>query len=206
MALLAPAEAERALDDLLASHWLADLTQRLAVAWPYAGRSPSHEGIGQRIATLLQTASQAHTQEARHEVDAEALRFLEQISTRPTEELATAGGDEPTELADDDFRAMAVPNGVVERSDRDLGTPMWALQEGLRQVTQYNLARGRRDLKMLRGTRAHDGALWELRHRDGRHPVRVVYRLSETGPVVVAIMIKSDEDDQARVMARIAGW
>lgn len=63
----------------------------------------------------------------------------------------------------------------------------------------------RQPVRMVQ-TRALDGALWKLRHRDGRHPVRVVCRLSESGPVVVAVLIKSDEDDQARAITRIAAW
>ncbi len=77
---------------------------------------------------------------------------------------------------------------------------------GLRQVALYNAARGRRDLKMLASTRDHDGALWELRHQDGRHPVRVLWRLTPQGPAVVAIMVKDDEADQRRVIARVQQW
>jgi hypothetical protein len=58
----------------------------------------------------------------------------------------------------------------------------------------------------LRGTRNEGGALWELRHRDGRHPVRVVYVLGEVGPRVVAIMAKQDDAHQRRMIERVRSW
>jgi hypothetical protein len=48
--------------------------------------------------------------------------------------------------------------------------------------------------------------LWELRHRDGRHPVRVVYVLGEAGPRVVAIMAKQDDAHQRRMIERVRSW
>jgi hypothetical protein len=101
---------------------------------------------------------------------------------------------------------MVLDPEALDRSRGELDTPEWAIGEGLRQIVFYNLARGRRDLKMLRGTRDDAGALWELRHRDGRHPVRVVYVLGEAGPRVVAIMAKQDDAHQRRMIERVRSW
>lgn len=107
---------------------------------------------------------------------------------------------------DDGFRPMQVAARALERSRRDLGTPEWALQEGLRLLAFYNLSRGRRDRKMLQGTRDEAGALWELRHRDARHPVRVLYRAGDEGPRIIAILAKQDDAHQRRVIERVRGW
>jgi hypothetical protein len=70
-------------------------------------------------------------------------------------------------------------------------------------VLLYNRTLGRRDLKMLRGTRDEHGGLWELRHQDGRNPVRVMYRHTPQGPEVVSILAKRDDAHQRRAIAAI---
>jgi hypothetical protein len=101
---------------------------------------------------------------------------------------------------------MRVGDRALERSRDELRTPEWALHAGLRQVAFYNLARGSRDLKMLRGTRDASGALWELRHHDGRNPVRVLYRMTPADPEVRAMIAKEDEAQQQRMIDRVRGW
>ncbi|MBT9556758.1 MAG: hypothetical protein IV100_12060 [Myxococcales bacterium] len=106
----------------------------------------------------------------------------------------------------DSFRQMIVPTEALARSRAYLDTPEWAIDAGMRQVALYNASRGRRDLKMLASTRDQGSALWELRHRDARHPVRVLWRTSPDGPVVIGIMVKDDESDQRRVIERVLTW
>ena len=125
------------------------------------------------------------------------------LSALLTSAVAPEEPEEPDEPTQSAFTPMLVPPAAVEHARRVLGTPEWAIQEGLRQVLLFNRTLGRRDLKMLRGTRDADGALWELRHRDGRNPVRVVYRSGPTGPVVVSILAKQNDARQRRAIATI---
>jgi len=96
---------------------------------------------------------------------------------------------------------MTVAPWAVARSERDLGAPLWALAKGLEEVARYNAARGAgRDVKQLKGYEN----LWEPR-RHGR-PVRINFKLTPEGPVVVGIFAKQNDEHQKRLLDRIAGW
>jgi hypothetical protein len=178
---------------------------RMNAAWPLLARMDGDTSdIWRRARALQEAAPRATDPAARADIERHLTLLLGDAQARDIAEAQPAAG-EPDERADD-FQPMSVEPGAVDRSRRDLDTPEWALAEGLRQVAFFNLARGRRDLKMLRGTRDDAGALWELRHRDGRHPVRVVYVLAESGPCVVAIMAKQDDAHQRRMIERVRAW
>ncbi len=193
--------AERALDEALSGAWLMAFQDRVGAVLVGTGKGD----LPQRAAALLAEAGSS-APELRPALDERLTALLEERS----QDTHDDDGEEPAAAtfsdSPDGFRAMRVDDGAVVRSRRDLGTPEWALAEGLRQVLYYNLAFGRRDKKRLRGTRERDGALWELRHRDGRHPVRVIYVLGKAGPRVVAVMVKDDNVEQERLIERVRGW
>ena len=186
------AAAEAALASALDERWLGAIHERLAAVWATGAVRPAMARERVAIAALAATGPAA-----RQEVEARLSALLTSAVT-PSEEP-----EDPEEATPSGFTPMQVPPAAVEHARRVLGTPEWAIQEGLRQVLLYNRTLGRRDLKMLRGTRDADGALWELRHRDGRNPVRVVYRSGSTGPEVVSILAKQNDAHQRRAIATI---
>lgn len=193
--LPALAGADAALAESLEAHWLGGVLRALDAV------RTSGDGALQRERAALEQAA------AIGDHDALERRLTDLLARAAT---AASVGDEagaPDEAdAPASFAPMRVPEAALERSRRALGTPEWAVREGLRQVVLFNRTLGRRDLKMLRGTRTDRGALWELRHRDGRNPVRVLYRLAPEGPVVVAVLAKEDDAHQARALAAVREW
>lgn len=105
-----------------------------------------------------------------------------------------------------DDGGMRLAPDALARSARELGTPAWAITEGLRQVRMFELSGGRRDQKALKGTRDARGALWELRSHGRALPVRVLFRRTAEGPEVVAIFAKEDDEQQQRVIDRVRAW
>lgn len=184
--------AEAALSSALDERWIGAIHERLAAVWASGAARPAMARERAAIAALAPTGPAA-----RQEVEARLSALLTSAVT-PSEEP-----EDPEEATPSGFTPMHVPPAAVEHARRVLGTPEWAIQEGLRQVLLFNRTLGRRDLKMLRGTRDADGALWELRHRDGRNPVRVVYRSGPTGPEVVSILAKQNDAHQRRAIATI---
>jgi hypothetical protein len=215
----AVAEAERVLDDALLSRWLEGVYARLAAVWPAAARDAGRGDatLCRRAREVEARAARAATASDRADVDLAVTALAEVARQTPwtdeagdegvtDEEAAARGAGAAVEQVDDGFRPMTMDADAARRSLHALDTPDWAVEEGFRQVAFYNLARGRRDLKMLRGTREGDGgALWELRHRDGRNPVRVLYRFEGGAPRVVAVIAKQDDEHQRRMIARVRG-
>ncbi len=203
--------ADAALDQVLDLAWQKERQHALASAWPsLASRGEAGGELRKQYAALTSAIGDAREATARACVERDITNFLAAIQAPALAEIRPepiAPADPDVDFAeDDDFAEMRLAADALERSRRDLDTPEWALQEGLRQVSYYNLARGKRDLKMLRGTRDAAGPLWELRHRDARHPVRVLYRFDASGPVALAILAKQDDAHQRRMLVRIAGW
>jgi len=204
--------ADAALTTALASSWLSATLRRILALWPLAARGGTDtQQLGADIDRLEQEAAAATDEATRGQVERRLTALFDQaLSANPPE-----WQEPPTEAPDDDasaaradpFAPMGLDGAALERSRRQLGTPDWALSEGLRQVAFYNLARGCRDLKLLRGSRdAPEGPLWELRHRDSRHPVRVLYRVTPAGPRVLAILAKQSDAHQRRALARCHRW
>ena len=200
--------ADAALEDAVRERWLQQLYERLrslrALVADRPERASALRALEDRAAAAMDETTRATLERAT--TDLLAAIQDEDAAGAPA---GTPGSDEHD---DDDapeeerFRPLRFEQGAMERSREELATPEWALQEGVRQLALYNLARGRRDIKMLRGTRDAEGALWELRHRDARHPVRVLYVLHETGPRAVAVLAKQDDAHQARMIERVRGW
>lgn len=198
--------ADRALEPARIATWRQGVLEGLGLLESALGgrgddAARALRAEGRSLATGLDELGDLKTREAHAERVAE---LLEQASS-----LGRDGGpgeDAPTESVEvdsrDRFQPMTLAPGALERSRTQLGAAEWVIQVGLRQMQRYNLARGRRDLKMLKGHRGGSGgALWELRHRDRRHPVRVIYRLRAHGPVVVGIFGKRDDAHQRRLLA-----
>jgi hypothetical protein len=196
-------KADEAIDELLDARWLATFYARLSAMWPMLARSDAGADLRTKASVLEREAADARESARRDELERELVSLLEAaqtlaISTPASEE------DDVEEPEDSGFAPMTIDASVLERSRRDLDTPEWALAEGLKQIAFFNLARGKRDLKFLRGTR-DVGGIWELRHRDARHPVRVMYVHADGGPRVVAILAKQDDEHQRRMLERVRG-
>jgi hypothetical protein len=197
--------ADAALDEGFHARWLGAVYARMQAAWPMLARAEGDASeLWRRARAIQQAAPTATDAEARAAVDRDVTVLLGDAQAQDAPEPVAE--ETPSKEPADDFQKMVPDPEALDRSRRELDTPEWAIGEGLRQIVFYNLARGRRDLKMLRGTRDDAGALWELRHRDGRHPVRVVYVLGEAGPRVVAIMAKQDDAHQRRMIERVRSW
>ena len=198
------AEAGTALGEALAARWLTGVHERLSSVW-VGGADPE---IHRERRALEAEAAQAADADGRAAVDARVGALLARAAeTQAAEGSRVVGGSPADEGADEPvtrFAPMRVSAAALEHGRRALGTPEWAIQEGLRQVLLYNRTLGRRDQKMLRGTRDDAGALWELRHRDGRNPVRVLYRHTADGPQVVSILAKRDDAHQRRAIAKVS--
>ena len=155
---------------------------------------------------MLAATGSATDRASRDAIDRDLTALLEAVQAGRSASF-TNDADTTEETDDeDDFLPMTVHPLAVERSRDDLGTPEWAIGKGLGEVLRYNAFRGKRDLKMLHGTRGEEGALWELRVRDGRLPVRLMYQLDGHGPKVVAIIAKQDDEHQRRLIERVQGW
>ena len=195
--------AEAALATVLRAAWLQATFEALGTIRPaaYSGR-PGAEALIPRLEALERRAaalSDADDPVQRDAVD-RAVRELLFDGVIPPGNTAPAAGS----TDEDDFAPMTMAPGAMDRS-RQLGTPDWALSRGLTQIHRYNLAGGHRDLKKLKGiTTADDGGLWELRHHSARSAVRIVYRLTPTGPRALAIMLKENDAQQSRLLERIA--
>ncbi len=201
--------ADAALDAALLSSWQHDRLRALGSVWPtVVERGRSVRELRQRYDAVATAIGAAADADARSHVERELTDLMTAALAlaEPPKPLVVIDDEADETPEDDAFAEMRVAPDALARSREQLSTPEWALHEGLRQVTYYNLARGKRDVKMLRGTRDAAGAIWELRHRDGRHPVRVLYRFSADGPVVIAILAKEDDAHQRRMLARVAEW
>jgi hypothetical protein len=204
------ANAERALGDALIEGWALGVLQRLAPIRPMLPRAGARaRELARRTSAIEQAAMEAATDEARRAVDEDLARLLDEAMNIST---AFVDDDEdeaqPTSEAapPNRFRAMNVLPGAIERSLRELDTADWAIREGLDQITQFNLANGKRDVKMLQGTRESGAPIWELRHYNRRSGIRVLFVLRSEGPRACAIMAKIDDAQQNRVIERVKGW
>lgn len=192
---------EASLVEARRAYWLQGTFSRLHAVWPLL---PSNDGeLRRRVTELAGAASDAQDDGARAQVEGRLAGLFLRAQEKELEESSPEDVTEP--LDDDGFVPMTLDPEALAWSRRELDTPEWAIAEGCRQVAFYNLARGRRDLKMLRGTRDDAGALWELRHRDGRHPVRVMYVYRDDGPRVMAVLAKQDDAHQGRMIERVRG-
>ncbi len=168
---------------------------QLRSVWPVFARATGDTTSLRRHALELQERIAAGGE--RDAIERELVELITAAHAAP--EMPLDIGEDDTE---DDFKRMTLAPWAVERSERQLGTPVWAIAKGLEVVSRYNASRGqRRDLKRLQGRRQY-----ELRAHDSRNPVRVNYVLSTTGPVVVGIFAKQDEAHQNRMIDRIEGW
>ena len=199
-------QAEDALTSALHQTWAAraiESVRQVAAALVLTGSANQArvDALGVALGHALRAAA---TDAERSAVDTEVVALFQVADAlrRTGPIVMTAEEDRPS----DGFVPMELEPAAVERSRGLLDTPEWAIEIGLRQIGLYNESRGRRDLKKLQGTPAGEAALWELRHRDSRHPVRVLWRYRPGGPRAIAIMVKDDEDDQRRVLARVADW
>ena len=210
--LVGPAEPESRSPDEAASSQVAAFLDRLGAVWPLAARAREGSALRVRANVLAKRADELAQQDAqREELEATLTALLRDAAAAAVEGGTAAASESETDefaepLAADAFLPMRLAGDALDRSRRELATPEWALAEGLRQVAFYNLARGARDLKMLRGTRQETGALWELRHRDAHLPVRIFYRQTELGPIATAILAKGNDAHQRRAIARVRTW
>ncbi len=201
--------ADAALDAALTAAWQHDRLRTLASVWPtLVERGRSAGELRERYDAIATAIGDAAGPEARARIERDLTELMTAaLAPTVTPAAPTVIDDDAEESADADvFVEMRLAPDALSRSREQLSTPEWALHEGLRQVSYYNLARGKRDVKMLHGTRDAAGAIWELRHRDGRHPVRVLYRLGTDGPLVIAVLAKEDDAHQRRMLVRIAAW
>lgn len=178
--------ANEALARAISAAWLTRATGQVRqIGSALADAGPEVRSQVDALRTALGAARvSADFAVARLEVDAEIAALHDVIAERrrtPVEPAAPAMDDDSGGEGDS-FRPMEITAHAIGRSRADLGTPEWAVRIGLRQIDLYNESRGRRDLKKLQGTPAGDGALWELRHHDSRHPVRVLWRFQADGP------------------------
>ena len=205
-------EKEAAATEEREASRIASFVTRLDTVWPLATQKPDGAELRRRAWALGRAVGSVNADlEA---LDAQLTALLTDAMRTPdisevlpgelTDE-ADLNGDETSD-DEEGFAPMRLDERALERSRRELGTPEWALHEGLRQIAFFNLARGARDAKMLRGTRDERGGLWELRHRDTRHPVRVFYRFTPDGPIACAFIAKVDDADQRRKIERVLGW
>ena len=196
--------AEEVLAGCLSARWSLRAQKLLTTLRPgLTGRRPGEAELRAQADALVARVVQASSLAERAKV-MEAITALQLAAAAlrdPEEEVADA---EP-QAEPDGFLRMEVSPAVIERSAKELGTPDWALQTGLRLVAAFNAARGNRLRRALRGTRDERGILWELKQIKS-HPVRVFYRYVTGGPRVVAIWDKDDNAHQQQIIDLVRTW
>ncbi len=201
------ARCTAALDELLGAVWVRDVFEQTAETWPVI-QSLGADGADllREKAAVEQAAADAASPVQREACELALTGLLTRVQARHERVLRDEPADERGDRATVEPDLMTLHLLALERSRDELGTPEWAIARGLAEVRRFNIAGGRRDVKMLRGTRTEDGALFELRQPDSRLPVRVMFTMGKAGRQAVAVLAKQDDEHQKRMIARVQGW